>query len=235
MPKPKEIWKALVRAVDAFVEDDCVTFAAALAYYAVFSLPPLLFLIAILAGGLIGWDAIEIRIFESIQSTIGPAVAEQLREALHSYGPRLRPDSLMIVGSSAVLLFAATGVLVQLQNALNRAWAVQPDPKRGYVHNMIARRLLSLGMIVVLTVVMLGSVLIGTVVAIAGEGMSYYLPEGFSEPVLQALDLGAGFAIFFVAVAAVFGIMPDAKVELRDIWIGSANHGWASDDRQIRR
>jgi membrane protein len=221
MPPLKEIWKTLLRAADEFVRDDCVTFAAALAYYAVFSLPPLLFLIAALAGSLIGWDAIELRLVETIQSVAGPFVAEQLREGLRSIGPRLEPDSLMILGTGAVLLFAATGVLVQLQNALNRAWAVRPDPKRGYVKNLLMRRVISLAMIVALTAVMLISVLVSTVVAIAGERISWYLPPLFSDPVLRGLDLISGFAIFYAAFAAVFRIMPDARVEWRDVWIGA--------------
>ena len=198
-----------------------MTFAAALAYYAVFSLPPLLFLIAALAGSLIGWDAIEARLLETIGSMTGPAVVDQLRAGIASVGPRLKPDSLMIIGSFAVLFFAATGVLVQLQTAFNRAWAVRPDPRRGYVRNLLMKRLISLAMIVTLTAVMLVSVLVSMGVAVAGERLSRYLAAPFTDPVLKALDLLSGFAIFLVALAAVYQIMPDADVKWKDVWIGS--------------
>ncbi len=221
MPKLTNIWKTLLRAIDEFINDDCVTFAAAIAYYAVFSLPPLLFLIAILAGGLIGWDVIEGRLIDSIRAMTGPGVAEQMREALRSFAPRFKPDSLMIVVSGAVLLFAATGVLGQMQNALNRAWAVRPDPRRGYVKNLLTRRLISLVMILALTAFMMLSVVGSALLTLAGARISLYLPPLFSDPVLRALDLISGFAIFFVAFAAVFRIMPDASVEWRDVWIGS--------------
>ena len=79
-----------------------------------------------------GWDVIEVRLVNGIQGITGPAVAEQLREGLRSVGPRLKPDSAMLLGTGAFLLFAATGVLVQMQNAINRAWAVRRDPKRGW-------------------------------------------------------------------------------------------------------
>jgi membrane protein len=221
MPRLPEIWKTLLRAIDEFADDDCMTFAAALAYYAVFSLPPLLFLIAALAGSLIGWDAIQAQILDTIRSMTGPAVADQLRKGLESVGPRLKPDSVMIIGSVAVLLVAATGVLVQLQTAINRAWAVRPDPRRGYVRNLLMKRAISLAMILALTAVMLVSVLVSTGVALAGERISRYLPAPFSDTVLHALDLASGFAIFLVALAAVYQIMPDADVEWKDVWIGS--------------
>lgn len=221
VPKFSEIWQTLVRTIDEFMNDDCVTLAAALAYYAVFSLPPMLFLIAALAGSLIGWNTIEMQLVESIERMTGPAVAAQLQEGLRSFARRLRPDSAMVIGAGAFLLFAATGVLVQLQNAINRAWAVRPDPKRGYVRNLVAKRLLSLGMILVLTALMLGSVAVSALVAAAGETIRGYLPAAFSGPMLHLLDLASGFAIFFVGFAAVFRIMPDASVEWRDVWIGS--------------
>jgi membrane protein len=221
MPSLSEIWKTFVHAIDEFIGDDCVTLAAALAYYAVFSLPPLLFLVAAISGSLLGWDVIEGQLVASIQGITGEAVAEQLRQGLRSFGPRLKPDSLKILGTMAVLLFAATGVLVQLQNALNRAWGVRPDPRRGYVRTLAAKRVLSLGMIVILTAVMLVSVVISTVVAAAGRRIGHYLPEVFSNPTLHALDLAAGCAVFFVAFAAVFRILPDAEIEWRDVWIGS--------------
>ena len=222
MPRISEVWKTLVQAVDEYVADDCVTLAAAIAYYAVFSLPPLLFLIAALAGALIGWENIETRLVADIRAMTGPSVAEQLQEGLRSFAPRLKPDSAMILGTGAFLLFASTGVLVQLQNAINRAWAVRPDPKRGFVRNLLAKRLLSLAMILVLTALMLGSVIVSAVVAAAGETISLYLPALFSDAVLHLLDLLSGFAVFFAAFAAVFRILPDASVEWRDVWIGSA-------------
>jgi membrane protein len=221
MPRLPEIWKTFLRAIDSFLEDDCITFAAALAYYAVFSLPPLLFLIATLAGSTIGWTAIEHQLVNTIQSLAGQAVADQLRSGLESFAPRLKPDSLMIIGSFAFLLFAATGVLVQLQSALNRAWAVRPDPRRGYWRNLLMKRLISLLMIVALTAIMLVSVLVSTGVAIAGERISHYIPTPFSDPLLRIFDLVSGFGIFFVAFAAVYQIMPDADVEWKDVWIGS--------------
>lgn len=221
MPRLSEIWKTLLRAIDQFMEDDCITFAAAIAYYAVFSLPPMLFLIAVLAGSLVGWDEIEMRLVNSIQGMTGPAVADQLQEGLRSFGSRFEPDSAMILGTGAFLLFAATAVLVQLQNALNRAWGVQRDPSRGYVRNLVAKRLLSLGMILVLTVLMLASILVSAVFAVAGEAISRYLPAMFSDPVLRLLDFASGFAVFFVVFAAIYRIMPDAQVEWRDVWIGS--------------
>ena len=221
MPRISEIWKTLVRAINEFIADDCVTMAAALAYYAVFSLPPLLFLIASVAGGLLGWDRVEAQLFQNIQQMTGPGVASHLRDELHAVAQRLKPDSGTIIGAGAFLLFAATGVLVQLQNAINRAWAVRPDPKRGFVRNFLAKRMLSLGMVLVLSAVMFGLVAVSTLISTAGESITWRLPPPFSEPVVHMVDLISGFVIFFVFFSAVFRIMPDAEVEWRDVWIGA--------------
>ena len=222
MPEPSEIWKTIRRAIDEFANDECATLAAALAYYAVFSLPPLLFLIATLAGALIGWDQVEARLFETIQGMIGAGVASHLRDELHAVAQRLKPDSVMVIGAGAFLLFAATGVLVQLQNAINRAWAVRPDPRRGFVRNYLAKRSLSLLMVLILSAAMLVLVILSAAVSAAGATVSERLPDIFSKPMLMALDQVSGFVIFFALFAAVFHIMPDAKVEWRDVWIGSA-------------
>ncbi len=221
MPKWTEIWRTLVRAIDEFQSDDCATLAAALAYYAVFSLPPLLFLVAVVAGSIVGWEAVEARLLESMREAVGPAVAVQLQDEIGAISRRLKPDSVMVLGAGAFLVFAATGVLVQLQNAINRAWAVRPDPKRGFLRNVLLKRALSLGVILALTALMLVSFLASAALAVAGETIRRFLPEAFSQPALQLVDLATGLFVHFVVVAVVFRILPDARVRWRDVWIGS--------------
>jgi len=140
------MWDFLTRILKDFSEDECSVRAAALAYYTVFALPPLLILLTLVVG--LFWDPVEVeRTLEAQFSTLvgdegGRAIREMLSHAKRPGSGGLLATSLGV----AALLFGALGAFMQLQGALNRAWEVKPDPKKGGIRNFIAKRILSAGM-----------------------------------------------------------------------------------------
>jgi len=189
--------------------------AAALAYYTVFALPPLLILLTLVVG--LFWDPGEVqRSLETQFSTlVGSDGASAIRDMLdHAKSPGTGPVAT-ILGVLA-LLFGALGAFMQLQGALNKAWEVKPDPKKGGVRQFIAKRVLSAGMILAVAFLLMVSLAVSAVLSALGAKLDFV-----PEPALQALDLTLSLAVITVMFAAIFRFLPDAEIAWRDVWVGA--------------
>lgn len=207
----------LLRAtVTEFLDDDCGTRAAALAYYTVFALPPLLVLLLLVAGAI--WDPADVeRVMTSqVGSLIGPDGARQIKEVLANAE---RPGAGGLVTTLlgiAGLLFGATGAFVSLQDALNRAWEVAPDPNRGGIKQFVTKRLFSLGMVLGLGFLIAVSLALTSGIAALAEAMALPVPEGALQLGLFVLELVVLSALF----TAMFKVLPDAIIAWRDAAVG---------------
>lgn len=204
-----------------FANDDAPRLAAALSYYTVFSLPPLLILITLLAGAI--WDPQEVqgRLVQQFGGAIGPEGAEQIRSILRAADRPGTGGIWTTVLSIAALLFGATGAFGQLQAALNVAWEVQPDPERGGgLARLVAKRLLSFGMILVIAFLLLVSLVLSTVLNAAGGTLAGWLPGSVGEPLLWVLDLGLSLTVITALFMAMYKVLPDASVAWSDVWRG---------------
>jgi membrane protein len=205
----------LKRILRDFSEDECSVRAAALAYYTVFALPPLLILLTLVVG--LFWDPVEVqRSLETQFSTlVGSDGASAIRDMLdHAKSPGTGPVAT-ILGVLA-LLFGALGAFMQLQGALNKAWEVKPDPKKGGVRQFIAKRVLSAGMILAVAFLLMVSLAVSAVLSALGAKLAFV-----PEPALQALDLTLSLAVITVMFAAIFRFLPDAEIAWRDVWVGA--------------
>ena len=210
------------QSVKDFVDDDAPTMAAALSYYTVFALPPLLILILMLLGAFLDPQDIQGSVESQIRGLMGAQGAEQIRTIIANAD---RPGSgnviatvLGIIG----LVLGATGVFGQLQAALNRAWEVGPDPNAGGVKSFIGKRIFSLGMVLALAFVLLASLLLSAVLTAFGDQLGRFLPEGVGETLLQILNFVVSFGVITLLFAAMFKVLPDATIAWRDVWVGAA-------------
>ena len=200
-----------------FWNDDCPRMAAALSYYTVFSLPPLLVLVIAVAG--LVWDPEDIRgaIAREMGNLVGAQGSAQIREILEAAD---RPGSgkgvASIIGIAALIL-GATGAFIQLQGALNDAWEVEPDPKQGGVKNFILRRVFSFAMILGIAFLLLVSLVLSAALSALGS----MLGGGASETVLLVVNFVVAFTVITVLFAAMYKVMPDAVVAWRDVWVGA--------------
>lgn len=204
-----------------FFDDDAPRLAAALAYYTVFSLPPLLILILMIAGVI--WDAGEIqgRVVEEIGGAMGTQGAEQIRTMIQQADRPGAGGALTAILSIAALLFGATGAFAQLQGALNKAWEVEKDPEKSGVLVTLMKRVVSLGMILVIAFLLLVSLVLSAIVAQAGGVLAGFLPEPLGQGALWAIDLALSLGVITLLFATMFKVLPDAKVEWRSVWVGA--------------
>lgn len=221
-PVEKEGVPALAKkSVSRFMDDDCMTMAAALAYYATFSIPPLLLIVISIAGLIFRRQVVQDQITEQIQGLIGQGAATQVGAMVQNAGEH---SSTGIVGAALgiiALLFGATGAFTQLQSSLDRVWRVKPDPKAGGIKNFIGQRVLSLGMILAIAFLLMVSLAVSAALSAFGSFLAGYLPSGFSGPVLQGLAQLGSLAIIAMLFAAMFKVMPDAKIGWRQAWTGA--------------
>ena len=206
---------------DDFVRHDCPMMAAALSYYTVFSLPPLLLLIAYVAGALFGREAVEVHLIGQVRSLIGPDAAEQVQTMVGLAGEKLATDGVSLLVSIGTLLFAASGVLVQLQTALNRAWQVHPDPRSGGVRNFVAKRLLSFAAVVAGAFLLLVSLTLSAAISAFGDLAVLLLPALVSTAMLYALETAASIVLFTLVFAGMLRYLPDVRVAWRDVRLGA--------------
>lgn len=206
----------LKRAFRDFSDDECPVRAAALAYYTVFALPPLLVLLLMLAGLL--WDPQDVQRAMETQfaSLLGREGAATIHGMIQSAD---RPGSgglFATVLSLGMLLFGATGAFLQLQSALNRAWEVKPDPDQGGVKLFLTKRLLSVGMILGVAFLMLVSLALSALISALGDTLTF-----IPAPVLYVVNFAVSFGVMTLLFAAIFRILPDATIEWRDVWVGA--------------
>jgi membrane protein len=209
------------KTTNNFLDDDCSTMAAALAYYATFSVAPLLLIVIGIVGVVFGHQAVQHDIEAQIEGLIGHDAARQLGAMVQHAGQHSTTGAIGAVLGVLALLFGASGAFAQLQSSLNQVWHVKPDPRTGGIRNFIGHRLLSMGMILAIAFLLLVSLVLDAGLAAFGDLASRYLPSGFSGPLLQALGFVVSLSIIAALFAAMFKLLPDARILWRDVWIGA--------------
>ena len=216
----KEGFTFLKDTAKDFSDDDCPRMAAALSYYTVFALPPLLLLILMITG--MFFDPAEVqRVLQTqVEGMMGKTSADEIATMMASAErPDARKGAASLI-SIAALLFGATGAFGQLQDALNRAWEVEPDPAQGGVKQFIFKRVLSFGMILGVAFLMLVSLSLSAALSALGDQLGR-LAGGLSEPAGHALNFGLSFVVIGLLFAAIFKILPDAKIAWKDVAVGA--------------
>lgn len=202
-------------------KDDCTSMSAAIAYYTLFSLPPLLVTIIAVVGVWLGDDIVQEALTGQVRDLVGADGAQQIQTMIQS-AQDFGEGSLTgkIVGLVALLL-GATGAFAQLQSSLNRAWDVAPAPGRSAVLAFLMKRVLSFGMVLTIGFLLLVSLALSAVISGLGEQISALLGGDIGSFLLQTINFGVSLMVFTLLFAAIFAILPDAKVAWRDVWVGA--------------
>lgn len=204
-----------------FMEDRCMRLAAALSYYTVFSLPPLLVLLLLLLGAVMDPDDVQRLLEGQLGSLLGPAGSDQVAAMMeNAQRPDLSRGFTAVLGIGA-LLFGAVGAFVELQNALNRIWEVAPDPDRGGLRHFIGQRLMSFGMLLTIAFLMLVSLLISALLQAFGDRLGGMLPGVLSSVMLQILNAVVSLAAITALFALLFMYVPDAEIRWKDVRVGA--------------
>ncbi len=199
-------------------EDKVPVWAAALAYYTVFALAPLLLLIIGIIGLVFDRGEAQAAVIGQIGGLLGSEGAEMVGTMLDN-AARSEASGIATVISVVVLLIAATGLFAQLQQALNHIWNVKPKPQAG-LWNLVRVRILSVGMILAIGFLLLVSLLLSTVLTAAGTFFGGLLPG--ADWLWQVVNFLVSFIVITLLFAMIFKFLPDAVIAWRDVWVGAA-------------
>ncbi|MGE0757545.1 MAG: YihY/virulence factor BrkB family protein [Pirellulaceae bacterium] len=251
-----EFFGTIKAAVQDFIDDECLSSGASLAYYTIFALPPLLVLVFFIAG-LFGVSNQKVQ--EVVSRQVGIPIPEQPKsnganaelardeQDNAESGMADADDQQTTAGGGAaavaqrtqsgiqpmkalgpvskvigvlILIFSATGLFAQLQTALNKAWEVEPDPTRGWT-SFLMKRVLSLGMVIVIAFLLLVSLVLTTLV---DEIVSWTVGQSagpMGTSIGMVLNNGIALVMATLLFAAMYKLLPDANMRWRDLWAGS--------------
>jgi membrane protein len=216
------VFGLLKKSASDFIADDCMDSAAALSYYTIFSLPAILVLLMLLVSAVMNANDVRGGLESQMQSLMGPGAGEQVRTIIQQADRKPSSGTIATILGIAGLIFGATGAFGQLQKTLNRTWDVEPDPNQGGIKAFLSKRVFSLGIILVVAFMLLVSLAISAALSGMGDRLNSFLPSGLSEPVLQGINLLISLAAITLLFAAMFKVLPDAKISWRSVWVGAA-------------
>ncbi len=212
----RDILKLLERAVASWSEDNAFRLAAALAYYACFSLAPLLIIAIAIAGSVLGPKAAQGEVIGQIQALIGSRGAlaiQMMLENANKPGAKLTASALGIVS----LVFGATGVFVSLQDGLNTVWQVKQKPQN-FIVGFIRNRIHTFTMVLGIAFLLLVSLVISAAIAAVGT----FFDDQYGVTIIwQGINSLVSFAIVSVLFAMIFKYLPDVYIRWRDVIMGS--------------
>jgi membrane protein len=212
-----KLWRMLRETADEWVGDKAPRMGAALAYYAIFSVAPLLLIAISIAAAVFGEEAARNDLHKQIGDTVGKSVAGAIEEVLgnvHRSGGGLLGTAVGVV----ILLFGASGVFTELQGALNTIWRVKPKPGSG-VWGVVRNRLVSFFVVFGTGFFLLASLVLSAVL----EGLERAVGERLAggEWLWWRVNVAVSFAVVAVLFAMIYKLLPDTNVGWRDVWLGA--------------
>jgi membrane protein len=213
---PKFLFRMLKATYREWSNDQVPRMGAALSYYTIFSIAPLLVIAIAIAGFVFGEKAVQGQITSEIQGLIGPESARAVQTMIQSAHKPAHGVIATIIGV-VVLLLGASGVFGEMQTALNLIWKVDISSKTG-VWNLIRQRFLSFGMVLGIGFLLLVSLMLSAGLSAAAGYLESYLH--IPAAIFEAFDFVFSLAIIAALMAAIFKFLPDVKVPWGDVWIG---------------
>jgi membrane protein len=218
-PTLKQWWQLAKQAVVSWSDDYAPSMGAALSYYSVFSMAPLLLIVISVAGLVFGEEAARGELFGQLAGLMGTEAAKTMESLLVSVNKPAQGIVSTIIGI-AVLLIGATTVFGELQNALDRIWRAPARPDQSGLWTLLHTRLLSFGMVLGIAFLLMVSLVLGAVVSALGKWWGDAL-IGW-EITAQVINVVVGFALTTGVFAMIYKLMPRVQVRWYDVWIGAA-------------
>jgi membrane protein len=212
----KTLWLVTKRSAEAFMEDGALSRGAAIAFYALTSIGPVLLIVVAVAGLAFGQDAARGELMNRLGEAMGPQSAGFLQLAIGSASDRHAGLVATIIGVVSLVL-TASGVFGEMQIALNAIWRTKPEGTT--VMRLIKARLSSLMLVGTLGFLLLVSVVVGAAIAAAGSLLDTIMP--FTEMLLHLLNFVISLSCLAAIFAAIYKILPDRPLEWHDTVVGA--------------
>jgi membrane protein len=217
--KGKSLWNFLKDIATQWLEDEPFQLAAALSYYTLFSLAPILIIAIAVAGLFFGHEAATNQIVHTLQSLVGQESAKAIQEMIQNASSKPKTGIISTVLGIGVLIFGAGGVVGQLQSSLNRIWGVTSKPGRG-IWSFMWERFVSLAMVLGVGFLLLVSLVITTILT----HLTLYIGSliGGAAIIAHLLDIVVSFGFVTILFAMIYKFLPDVRIQWKDVWIGAA-------------
>lgn len=221
--KMKLVFKNVVyvfkETFNEFMEDNGMKLSAALSYYTIFSLPPLLIIIISLSGIFFGAEAVSGQLFGQINGLVGNDAALQIQEAIKNVKLSNNNTFVTTIGI-IILLVGASGVFSEIQDSLNMIWGIKAKPKRGFI-KFIKNRVMSFSMIGSVGFLLLVGLIVNSLMDILNMRLAAYFPKD-AVYFFYAMNLILVFVIIALLFTFIFKTLPDGKLHWRDCIIGAS-------------
>lgn len=206
-------------AVNAWIDDYAPSMGAALSYYTLFSIAPMLLIVVAIAGMVFGVDAVQGEIFGQLRGLLGDEAAKSIQELLASVSKPAEGIIATVVGFGLVLV-GATSVFGELQDAMDRIWRAPARAKGSGLWALLRSRLLSFGMILGIAFLLMVSLVFSAAMAAVGKWWGGAF--GDWEILAQILNMVLSFLLSTAVFAMIYKMMPRVKVQWPDVWLGAA-------------
>ncbi len=213
----RKLFEVVKNTFQEWSRDKASRLAAALAYYTVFSIPPLMVVAIGIASVFTDRQVIEQQVVNQAAALMGQQGGDAIQTILNSAEEPGKGELVSTLIGVALLIFGASGVFTQLQDALNTIFGVKPDPKRGLM-GLIKERFLSFTMVLTIGFILLVSLVLSTVLTALGNFVGGLVSE--AAILLWIVNFVVSFGVFTLLFALIFNTIPDVKLGWRDVLIG---------------
>ncbi len=214
----KGMWEVLKNSFSGFSDDKVMKLSAALAYYTVFSIGPLLIVIVFVCSLFFGREAIEGTIYGQIQGFVGHDAAIQLQEIIKNAAIGGKGKVAAIIGI-ITLLIGATSMFAEMQESINMIWGLKAKPNSGW-WPFVKNRLLSFGVIGSLGFLLLVSLGISGLIDALSTRLKNHFPD-VTITIFYIINLVINFGVISLLFGVIFKVLPDAKIKWKDVMAGA--------------
>jgi membrane protein len=211
-----KVWQVLKFAGNGYIEDNCLSRGAAIAYYTVFSLAPVLIIVIAIAGFVFGEEAARGALLQEISGLMGRQGGEAIQTMIASAANPSRGGWAGAIGL-ITLLVTASGVFSELQSALNLIW--RASPRLGAVSRLVRARLVSLGLVMTLGFLLLVSLVVSTGLSAIGSWLDGLIPGG--EILMRIISFLVSLGLIALLFAVIYKVLPDTSLAWRDVAVGA--------------
>ncbi|SDY16495.1 YihY/virulence factor BrkB family protein [Hymenobacter psychrophilus] len=206
-------------SVNAFIDNNSFRHAAALSYYTIFSLPPLLLIVITVASTVYGNEAVTGQIYGQLRGIIGPESAEFLQNSIAEFTVKQQGLISTVIGLGT-LIFAATTFFVTLQNSINDIWNLRVETDGMGIGQFLKQRLLSFGLILSIALLLLVSFVISAVLSVFTDQLKDWFPA-IGVFAIKLVDFLLSVGVTTLLFALIYRFLPDAIIRWQDVGVGA--------------
>ena len=214
----KKLWDIIKCSANGFLDDKLMKLSAALSFYMIFSMGPLLLIVITMCGVFFGREAVQGKVYAQLEGFIGHDTAVQLQTIIQHAAISGKSTLATIIGI-VFLVIGASSVFAEMQDSINMIWGLKPKPQSGWIA-FLKNRLLSFSVIISLGFILLVSLGVSAMISALGSRLETAMP-GVSILVIYVVDLLITITITIFIFAAIFKILPDAEIKWKDVIVGA--------------